>query len=78
MIDIGSVSADNVWHSARERVGQTEGYMNDLARATRLVQVSDYCLGAEPGQYKGNIGVVIRCALMSTSLGDLLGTFHRL
>jgi hypothetical protein len=56
--------AENVWFAARERVGQTEGYMNDLARAARLVQI-------EPSQSKTCIGLGIRYALMSTSLISL-------
>ena len=75
-VEAGPVRAENAWYAARERVGQTEGYMNDLARAARLVQVADRP-DVEPGQLKAHIGLGIRYALMSTSLKTWLGTSHR-
>src|SRR5262249_32319494 len=30
-VETSPVRAENAWYAARERVGQTEGYMNDLA-----------------------------------------------
>ncbi len=62
--------AENSWYAARERVSQTQGYMNDLARAARLVQIADRP-AVEPSEYKTRIGPGIRYALMSTSLNNL-------
>ena len=47
--EAGPVHVENAWYAARERVGQTEGYMNDLARAARLVQLADRP-DVEPGR----------------------------
>jgi len=66
----GPVRAENVWFTARERVGQTAGYHNDLTRAARLVQVGDRP-EIESGQLKASIGPGIRYALMSASLNSL-------
>jgi tetratricopeptide (TPR) repeat protein len=66
----GTASAENAWYVARERVGQTEGYMNDLARAARLVQVPDKS-DVEPSRSNLPIGLGIRYALMATSLRSL-------
>jgi hypothetical protein len=68
--EIGAVRTENVWYAARERVGQTEGYMNDLARAARLAQVADRT-DIQPSQLKTSVGLGIRYALMSTSLNNL-------
>ncbi len=68
--ETGTVRAENAWYAARERVGQTEGYMIDLARAARLVQVADRT-DLEPRQLKACISLGIRYALMSTSLRSL-------
>ncbi len=59
--------AENVWFIARERVGQTDGYMNDLARARRLVRVADRS-DLESRRLKTSIGLGIRYALMAASL----------
>jgi hypothetical protein len=64
------VHAKNAWYAARERVGQTEGYLNDVARAARLVQVAAK-RGVEPGRCDPTIGSGIRYALMSVSLNNL-------
>ena len=64
------IGAENAWYAARERVGQTETYLNDLARAARLVQVADRSNAAST-QFKARIGLGIRYALISTSLNDL-------
>jgi hypothetical protein len=69
-VETSSVRAENAWYAARERVGQTEGYMNDLARAARLVQV-DGGPDASPSRPGTSIGPGIRYALMSTSLNSL-------
>ena len=37
----GPAHVENAWYAARERVGQTDGYMNDLSRAARLAQVAN-------------------------------------
>jgi hypothetical protein len=66
----GTVSEENLWFAARERVGQTEGYRNDLARAARLVQVADRPdIGSS--RLKICIGLGIRYALISASLYSL-------
>ncbi len=65
-----TVRAENTWYAVQERVGQTEEYMNDLARAARLVQVADR-LDVESSHYKTCIGLGFRYALMFTSLNSL-------
>ena len=69
-VEAGTARAENAWYAARERVGQTQGYMNDLARAARLVQVADRP-DVKPSQLKTSIGLGIRYALMSASLNSL-------
>src|SRR5262249_51690841 len=75
--ETGPARVENAWYAARERVGQTEGYMNDLARAARLVQAADRP-DVELSQYKTpvapGIGLGIRYALMATSLNSLAQT----
>jgi hypothetical protein len=67
----GSVNQKHLWFTAREWFGQTEGYINDLARAMRLVQVADRPdIGSS--QLKTCIGLGIRYALMSASLHSLV------
>jgi tetratricopeptide (TPR) repeat protein len=69
-VEAGPARTENAWYAARERVGQTEGYMNDLARVARLVQVANRP-DVGPSQYKTLIGLRIRYALMSTSVNNL-------
>ena len=66
----GPSRAQNVWYTVRDRVGGTEGYMNDLARAARLVEVTNRT-DMETGRIKTCIGLRVRYALMSTSLTSL-------
>ncbi len=66
----GAGRAENVWFAARERVGETDGYLNDLARAARLLQVADRP-EIESGQLRTSIGLGIRYALMSASINSL-------
>jgi hypothetical protein len=64
----------NLWFTIRERAGDTEGFLNDLARAARLVQVVDPA-GEDPSRLRTNIGLGIRYALLSASLNSLALTF---
>jgi tetratricopeptide (TPR) repeat protein len=68
--ETGPARTQNAWYAARERVGQTEGYMNDLSRAARLVQLVDRP-DVWPSRDTTRIGPAIRYALMSTSLNNL-------
>ena len=68
--ETATVHAENVWYAAHERFGDTEGYMNDLDRAKRLVQTVDRS-GTEPRQCNAHIGLEIRYSLMSASLNSL-------
>src|SRR5262249_27090602 len=61
------VRSENAWYAARERMGETDGYMNDLSRAARLVQIT-HQPGVEPGRRDPCIGPGIRYAFMSASL----------
>src|SRR5262249_47260937 len=66
----GPTRDENVWYTACERVGQTEGYFNHLARAVRLVRVADRT-DIQPDSFVPQICLGIRYALMSTSLNSL-------
>jgi len=62
--------AENLWFMARERVGEIEGYVNDLARAARLVQIADRPY-LDVAEARASVVLGIRYALMSTSLNSL-------
>jgi hypothetical protein len=61
---------ENIWFATRERVGQIEEYLNDLARAARLVQRADRA-DVESSLSRTSVGLEIRYALMATSLNSL-------
>jgi tetratricopeptide (TPR) repeat protein len=69
-VETGSVRTVNAWYAAREHVGHTEGYKNDLARAARLAQIADRP-NVAPSQYRARIALGLRFALMYTSLNSL-------
>ncbi|MFI5457204.1 MAG: caspase family protein [Isosphaerales bacterium] len=69
----GPARAENVWFTARERVGDTEGYVNDLARAARLVDVAGRP-DLDTSHLAAHVGLGIRYALMSSSLNSLAAT----
>ena len=68
----GPSRAENVWFAAHGNIGDTEGYINDLARAARLVRVADQP-GIESRRLKNYIGLGVRYALISASLNSLAG-----
>ena len=70
-VSYGPIRAENAWYAARERVGQTEGYMNDLARAARSGDKSPIDRTSSRAGYRTLVGPGIRYALMSTSLNSL-------
>jgi hypothetical protein len=69
-LEAGPIRVENVWYAARDRAGQTDGYMNDLSRAARLVQATNRTESA-PSQDKARVGQGICYALMSASLNSL-------
>jgi tetratricopeptide (TPR) repeat protein len=66
----GAVRMKHLWFTACERAGQTEGYINNLARAMRLVQVADRSEFVS-SEFTALIGLGIRYALMWASLTSL-------
>ena len=69
--ETGPARVENAWYAAHERMGQTGEYMNDLARAARLVQVADRP-DIEPRKVKERIGLGIRYALISSSMSSMV------
>jgi hypothetical protein len=62
----------NGWYWARERLGQTAGFLEDLHRAWDWAKAQDTaaCARGEPAPW---LGAEIRCALMEASLHSLAG-----
>jgi hypothetical protein len=69
-VETRAFRAENAWYAAHEHIGQTSGYMNDLARAARLLE-QDVRPHVGSSQLKTCIGLEIRYALTSTSLNSL-------
>ncbi len=69
-VETASARVENAWFAARERVGQIEGYMTDLARAARPARCADRP-DIKPARDGRRIGAGIRYTLMSTSLNSM-------
>jgi hypothetical protein len=66
----GLRSHANGWFMAREQRGDTEGYLDDVARAWRLAEHESH-FSIEAGQPAADLALEVRYALVTTSLGSL-------
>jgi hypothetical protein len=64
------VSAINAWHEAKERLGDTEGYLSDIDRSWRLAS-RDAGLQIERDGRSAHVAQEVRCALLVTSVNSL-------
>jgi hypothetical protein len=60
----------NAWFTAREERGDTEGYLDDVARAWRLAEQESYS-SIEVGRPAARLALEVRYALVTASLGSL-------
>ncbi|MCK4792265.1 MAG: hypothetical protein KAV87_51520 [Desulfobacteraceae bacterium] len=60
----------NVWYEAKESIGDTEGYFNDIMRAWQLAEKA-YISTAQHAEVGRYIGLQIRYALIISSLNSL-------